>query len=165
MARRDIAERFAEKVDRRGEDECWLWTAGRLDDGYGRINSGGKRGRLLLAHRVAYELEHGPIPHEDLFGNRVLVLHACDTPACVNPAHLFLGTTAANVADMDSKGRRVQVCGERHGEAKVTEAIVREIRGAFRGHRGEIKALAQRFSISQSQVSNIVHRRQWRHVA
>lgn len=81
-------ERFWEKVDRSGGPEaCWPWVALTSGSGYGAFQLDG---RLQYAHRVAYEQMIGPIPP------RVFVCHRCDTPSCVNPAHLFLGTEAVN---------------------------------------------------------------------
>lgn len=94
------------RVDRSGgADACWTWTAGVEQDGYGIL----WRGKTYLrAHRVSWELAHGPIPEG------MNVLHRCDVPACVNPAHLFLGTQQDNVADRHAKGR--DATGLRNGK-------------------------------------------------
>jgi hypothetical protein len=89
-----LAERFWAKVQK--TEGCWNWTAGGNGVGYGIIWSGVKR---ECAHRVSWELAHGPIPEGKW------VLHRCDNPGCVNPEHLFLGDNTANVRDMHSKGR------------------------------------------------------------
>ncbi|RJU02006.1 HNH endonuclease [Arthrobacter frigidicola] len=81
-----VAERFWPKVEKSAG--CWNWTAGRIESGYGWIHLEGKK---ALAHRVSYELAHGPIP-EGLF-----VDHACHNRACVNPSHLRLATMKQNM--------------------------------------------------------------------
>ena len=90
-----IADAFWGRVDKSAE--CWPWTGPTTEKGYGRFSLGHRTWR---AHRLAYELTHGPFP-PDLF-----VLHRCDNPPCVRPDHLFLGDHAANMADAVAKGRR-----------------------------------------------------------
>lgn len=89
--------RFWMRVDK--SDECWIWTAGRGDHGYGGLKN--DEGRSVSAHRFSYELHHGPIPEG------MVVCHRCDNPPCVRPDHLFLGSPADNVQDMFQKGRAV----------------------------------------------------------
>lgn len=78
-------------------DTCWLWTAGK-SHGYGRFYIPGRRS-LQAAHRVSFEEHFGPIPA------RLFVIHSCDVPACVNPAHLRAGTHADNMTDAKQRGR------------------------------------------------------------
>lgn len=97
--RRDLHERFLEKFDRLGPDECWLWKgAPNPPGGYGRIGTGGRPGYSLFAHRVSYEFHIGPIPPG-------LVLdHLCSTPLCVNPNHLEAVTQQENVRRTVARG-------------------------------------------------------------
>lgn len=84
-----------------GELACWLWTASTRDGGrshqYGKHHD--ENGRAQRAHRLAYELVHGPIPEG------LVVMHTCDTPRCINPGHLTLGTIRENTWDAIEKGR------------------------------------------------------------
>lgn len=96
VARGDEA-RFWEKVEK--GDGCWMWTGCLSSAGYGRINL---RGSVVYAHRFSYALAHGVKPTRG-----VVVMHSCDEPRCVNPAHLRLGTLADNNRDKAQKGRTV----------------------------------------------------------
>jgi hypothetical protein len=80
-------------------DQCWLWGGKKNACGYGVIVSGNISPRAYGAHRVAWELAYGPIPKGKC------VCHHCDTPACVRPDHLFLGTHKENMHDMIAKDR------------------------------------------------------------
>lgn len=92
-----LADRFWRFVQK--TDGCWLWTGSKSKAGYGRL-SGGKRGATpLIASRVSWLLHFGPIP------DGKMILHVCDTPACVRPNHLFPGTAEMNAKDMARKGR------------------------------------------------------------
>lgn len=97
--RQEIADRFAGKYTADEKTGCWNWTACKDKNGYGHIALGGKHGGHVLAHRVSYEANVGPIP------DGMMVLHSCDNPACVNPAHLRVGTQFDNMADMAARGR------------------------------------------------------------
>lgn len=112
-------------------------------------------GPLRVTHRVAYELTHGSIdPSLD-------VLHRCDNPPCCNPAHLWQGTAADNIADMFAKGRSRQLRGEAHHKSKLTEAQVLAIRSSPES----IHALSRRYGVSRPAIKAILIRKHWRHVA
>lgn len=155
---RPLEERFWVKVGERGPGECWEWHGNRTPRlGYGRI---GKGHDVYLAHRVSWELHFGPIPAG------LHVLHRCDNPPCVNPAHLFLGDQAVNSNDMWAKGRGSgppHRLGEAVNTAKLTEEIVRECRR--RAAMGESPvALAREFGVVKSTMQRAVSRRNWAHV-
>lgn len=150
-----LAERFWEHVEKGQPDECWLWVGSTNNCGYGTIGLGGAR-RMGLAHRVSWELHHGPIP------SGMKVLHRCDRPRCVNPAHLVTGTQRENIDDCLRKGRWTDSRGEKHPNAKLTSEIVRQIRelAPVAPH----KEIAARFGVSRDYVSRIARRKAWPHL-
>lgn len=93
LTRRSLAHHV--RVTKRG---CWLWKRARTGEGYGALRLGRA---LCYAHRVVYELFHGPLPAG------ALVCHECDTPACVRPSHLYAGNNSTNMRDAWARGRRV----------------------------------------------------------
>lgn len=149
-------DRFWANIDVGPSDRCWLWRGPKTKHGYGQTYVYG-HGKYQTAHRISYALHHsgGDMPGSDMF-----VCHTCDTPLCVNPAHLFLGTYADNNADRHRKGRDAR--GERSGGSKLTEEDVlriRELGGTMFG-----KDIAKMFGIKQSQVNKIHNHEMWKHV-
>jgi len=147
---RPLVERFWEKVDVRGPDDCWPWMAALNGQGYGNLGSGD--GKTLRANRVSYELAYGPIEPGHM------VCHRCDNPACVNPTHLYAASQANNLRDMAEKGRSTR--GERSASAKLNDAAVAIIRSAT------IKQnmLAKNFGVSPMAISLAKRGLTWRHV-
>jgi hypothetical protein len=149
------SDAFFEKVEK--TKTCWLWRASFRRDGYGQFWIGGKNN---AAHRVSWFLEHEEWP-------KLCVLHACDVKACVNPAHLFLGTKQDNTKDMDEKGRRNTSGapkGEEHPNAKLTEDAVRAIRAEYAtGETTQLK-LAKKYGMGKSMIGYITAGTFWKHI-
>ncbi len=127
---------------------CWIWLGQRGRGGYGRMKY---EGRLTGVHRVSWIQYRG-----DPKG--LCVLHKCDVRCCVNPNHLFLGTSAENTADKVKKDRQTK--GEHQPNAKLTENLVRDIIADTR-KRGKI---ARDYGISGGHVWMIKAGKKWRHI-
>jgi hypothetical protein len=147
-------DRFWRKVEVRGLDECWLWSAGCFPTGYGAFGTSGNPKLSSRSHRTAWILTHGPIP------SGLDVCHTCDTPKCCNPTHLFLGTDQDNANDKVSKGRQARLKGEAHPSSKLTDSEVLEIFLA----KDKQQEMARKYGIKQPQVSQIKSGKAWRHL-
>ena len=148
----DPIERFESRIKK--SENCWEWNGGKSVLGYGRFWLDGRDQR---AHRVSYQFYVGEIP------DGLNVCHRCDNPGCVNPDHLFLGTTTDNARDRMNKGRGFRPTGERHHMAKLTEEKVKEIRARHSdGARGD--DLAKEFCVSEPTISMIVCGHIWANV-
>lgn len=137
---------FWHNIDKRGPKECWLWegACNRGSHPYGRFGKG------KYAHRVMYEHYHRMLLPEEQ------VLHVCDNPKCVNPAHLFVGDRYDNMRDMAAKGRQTT--------GKLKPEQVKEIRALSDywqsvGMDLNQTSIGKIYGIHQSQVSRIVHRK------
>ena len=146
-------ERFEEKFTKTVEG-CWLWTAHKNTEGYGRFLYNGSKG---YAHRFSYESYVGEIPYHNS-AHGMCVLHKCDIPACVNPDHLFLGTNADNVADRMRKGRNgfISMEGSKNGNAKLTESDIPIIRQRLANGETQ-KKIASDYNVSGTLIS-MIHR-------
>jgi hypothetical protein len=124
---------------------CWLWIGGWDSDGYGMI------GKKTKAHRYSYETFVGPIP-EGLH-----VCHKCDTPCCVNPQHLFVGTHAENHRDCARKGRSAR--------AKITWAQAAEMRRLYATGEYSQRELGLMFGIGVTAARNCINGETWNDAA
>ena len=152
-------ERFWQKVDKKGPDECWPWTAAVRNpkEGYGAF---WLDGRHQPANRVALLFSGVDVP------SGMVACHRCDNPGCCNPAHLFPGTPKANNDDKVAKRRHA--AGDSHGMAKLTQQQVAEIRahrppGVKRLAPGIPERLAERYGVTKQYISELFKRNWGRH--
>ncbi len=145
---------FNEKWTPEPNTGCHLWMASTVS-GYGNMRVGKK---VLKAHRISYELDNGPIP------DGMYVCHKCDTPSCVNPNHLFLGTAADNNADAMTKGRHKAVSGSKQGLSKLDETDIPIIRQWLQDGWSQTQC-AEVWGVTQATISQINRGKTWRHVA
>lgn len=136
---------------------CWLWQGARKSGGGLRYGHLRYDGHTVLAHRLAWELTHGPIPPG------LCVCHRCDNPICCNPAHLFLGTHSDNMRDREQKGRHNAPRGERHHKCRLTAEHVREIR-TLAAQGVTLVSLARRYGVTPESIGAVVHRITWQHI-
>lgn len=158
----DLDKTFKTRFIKGGPDDCWPWMGGTGKHGRGQVVL---NGQTAPASRVAYLLYVGDIPEHDSH-HGMCVLHECDNPPCVNPAHLFLGTQKDNMRGMVTKGRKpkkgstVMRQGVEHYRAALTDDEVRAIRADPRRSR----EIADAYEVRQSVVCNIKAYRGWKHI-
>lgn len=147
-------QRFWFHVDKSGPGGCWIWKGSKDVLGYGRTKDGKTQ---RFAHRISWEIAHRRAIPEGM-----CVCHACDNPPCVNPDHLWLGTSAENTRDMVSKGRHLR--GKRNGEnnprAILTDGAVRDIRAS----KLKPRELSVKYGVSESSIRDVMAMRRWAHV-
>lgn len=159
-----LQERFWKFVDKNGANGCWVWTGSTHSTAkYGLIGLGERRLGLGRTHRLSYCWANG-LELWEIAGK--LVMHACDNPPCVNPAHLSLGTDADNMRDKCRKGRNVVKRGSANPHARLTEEQVLEIRALHDSSRRGFgnKSLAKRYGVNEKVIRQIVKRLKWTHI-
>ena len=155
VERQPAIARFWSKVAKGAPDDCWIWKGSRFDDGYGAFSVRGERIPNQRAHRYSLRLKLG---REIAPG--MLACHTCDTPACVNPAHLYEGSPLQNQRDCALRDRNHY--GERveRPRRKLTEAQVVEMRH-LRAAGATQRALAARYGIGPTTVARITKGTAW----
>ena len=141
-----LSERFWSKVDRRSADECWPWLGSKAASGHGKILYRSGVNSTTNAHRVSWELHHGPIPAG------MYVLHDCDNGWCVNPSHLHLGTHRDNMREAGNRGLLA-----RRPPTRVLEIDANEVRARYAAGESQ-QAIANDLGIGQTSVSRMVRR-------
>ena len=149
-------ETFEKRINRDSKTGCWLWTGQCDRQGYGVFRLKGSPYTTRIASRISWQIYNGPIT------DGLNVLHKCDTPPCVNPLHLFLGTIGDNYKDSKNKGRTGYgvTVGTNHPFSKLTEEQVYAIRNDLRS----IRVIAGDYGICDTTVCKIKLRQKWRHL-
>ncbi|MRR49333.1 MAG: hypothetical protein EG825_00200 [Rhodocyclaceae bacterium] len=153
-----LARRLANGIDEPREVGCWNWTRITNGSGYGMLKVAG---RMVYAHRLAYELSHGSVP------DGLHVIHSCDNPRCINPAHLSLGTRSQNMKECSERGRaripKPIKRGEDNGASKLQEVDIRSIRRLLSNGDTQ-QSIADRLGVTQRTISDIKLGKKWGHV-
>lgn len=139
-------------------DECLIWPFRKDRDGYGRVRPPREEyGRITFgAHRLAFKLVNGRWPDP-------LGIHSCDTPSCINPAHIKDGTHAINHAQKVARGRSTR--GVLQHSAKLNDDLVRQIRIEYRPRKFGYHRLANKYGVTKPIIKGIIRGTLWRHVA
>lgn len=147
-----LEQRFTRQFERGTRDDCWPWLGAHNEHGYGRIVRSSKPKRVEYAHRLSWELHRGPIP------DGMCVLHKCDNPPCVNPAHLRLGDRTMNAADRTLRNRVPR--GSKVRWALLTEATVLKAR-ARRAGGESLASIARDMGINYGTVRSAISGKTW----
>lgn len=145
-----LPSRFWKKVRVNETTGCWEWTGSRNHHGYGRFCT--DRLHTVRAHRHLY------LTLVERIADSVSVLHSCDNPPCVNPAHLSAGSHSRNMAE--AAERDLSAWGERSGRAKLTEAMVAEARSR-RDKGEEVQSIAADFGVHPATMSRAIRGVSW----
>jgi len=177
-----VTERFLGKIIKEPNSGCWLWDGTIHPSGYGYFSLRTKQ--MVKAHRFSYARWRGHLP------DHMHVLHKCDTPACVRPDHLFLGTPRDNAADREQKGRGNHKSGAAHprrikpelwprgedsplswtanlrrGEGNPRAKLSREKVAEIIASGLSMRALGRKYAVSKTQISRIKAGKSWKHAS
>lgn len=147
-----LETRFWRKVAKGEDSVCWEWRGYRLRKGYGWV-------KTPLGNRTASRVAAYLSGLLDDLSSPLQVLHLCDNPPCCNPAHLFVGTNADNVADRVAKNRSGSkpLHGQANGASKLTDVQIKQVRGMYRFAQYSQSQLARMFNVQQPHISRLVN--------
>ena len=148
-----LLERFWDKVVK--SDGCWIWVGTLRPDGYGVIGIGRREEGLTRAHVLSWTLVNGEVPAG------MCLCHKCDTPPCVRPDHMFIGTKADNARDRDKKDRVQHGVG--HYAAKIGPKEVRAMR-KLRESGMIYREIGEAFGLSRNGASHAIRGLTWKRV-
>lgn len=155
----DVKRFFSKVAITANNEKCWLWRASTDRRGYGRFHiTNNKKKFGMRAPRISFFIANG------IGTNGKLVCHSCDNPNCVNPKHLFLGTSLDNTQDMMNKGRNIFQLGSEHHNSIITEEVVLKIREYRKKTGYTYQKIADVFNIKKSHVTDIILKRRWAHI-
>ena len=154
MYSQEIQDRFWSKVNK--TDNCWIWTACLNSCGYGQLKVNSKD---IRAHRFSFQNHNNRLIQDGM-----CILHSCDNPKCVNPAHLIEGTHQDNNTDRANKGRGNAARGEKQGLSKLTEKQVLEIREKYSQGVSSHRKLGQEYEVAHTVIGKIVRYEIWTHI-
>lgn len=137
----------------KNRDECWIWQCGKTAR-YGQIKINGIK---VGVHRFSYEYFNGKIP-EGMY-----ICHQCDQPKCVNPKHLFIGSSQDNMDDKIQKGRGKYCKGEKQAGSILSEQQVKEIKLKLKEGVYQ-RILSAEYGVSQTTIYKINQGIHWKHV-
>lgn len=151
-------EKFWAKLEIK-DNGCWEWPGPyqtrHPDYPYGKVHLSWRTQESVAAHRLAWEIVHGPIP------DGLIVRHSCDNPKCCNPQHLLIGTCKDNSQDMVTRNRQMK--GNRHFRAKLREEYIADIRERLLAGESQ-QSIADDYGVCQVTISSVSLGETWRHV-
>ena len=155
--------RFLYGAFQHNSDECLIWPFSKTEAGYPIFDTiKGWAGETAMAHRLVCEMRAGRRLRGRNDANPEVVMHTCDTPSCINPAHLLVGTDADNLWDCREKDRHSR--GERNGHSRITDEDVLTIRALKASGAATTKQLATRYGLNERHVRFIVSGGCWKHL-